>query len=103
MIFSALFGNINKGMEEYRAAAGAILIDVREDVEFASGHIPDAVNAPLSIIESADLPKDQPLFLYCFRGSRSKRAADILARKGYTQVKSIGGIASYRGTIVSGK
>ena len=68
MIFSALFGNINKGMEEYRAAAGAILIDVREDVEFASGHIPDAVNVPLSIIESADLPKDQPLFLYCFRG-----------------------------------
>ena len=103
MIFSALFGNINKGMEEYRAAAGAILIDVREDVEFASGHIPDAVNAPLSIIESADLPKGQPLFLYCLRGSRSKRAAGILARKGYTQVKSIGGIASYKGKIVSGK
>lgn len=61
------------------------------------------ISFPLSIIESADLPKDQPLFLYCFRGSRSKRAADILARKGYTQVKSIGGIASYRGTIVSGK
>ncbi len=58
MIFSALFGNINKGMEEYRAAEGAILIDVREDVEFASGHIPGAVNVPLSIIESADLPKD---------------------------------------------
>jgi hypothetical protein len=34
-----------------------------------------------------------------FRGSIS----DILARKGYTQVKSIGGIASYRGKIVSGK
>ena len=86
-----LFGNINKGLEEYRATPGAILVDVREADEFKIGHIPSAINAPLSTITSTTLPKDAPLFLYCLRGTRSKRAA------GFKSVKSIGGIASYRG------
>ena len=93
-----LFGNINNGLEEYRAASGAILVDVREADEFASGHIPGAVNAPLSTISQTVLPKDAPLFLYCLRGSRSKRAAKILKQMGYT-VKSIGGISGYKGEV----
>ena len=63
-----LFGNINRGLEECRAASGSILVDVREADEYASGHIPNAVNEPLY----------KPLFLYCLRGTRSKRAARIL-------------------------
>ena len=93
-----LFGNINRGLETYRATSGAILVDVREADEFATGHIPGAVNAPLSTISNTTLPKDAPLFLYCLRGSRSKRAAGILKKMGYT-VKSIGGIGGYKGTI----
>jgi rhodanese-related sulfurtransferase len=93
-----LFGNINRGLEEYRATSGAILVDVREADEFRSGHIPGAVNAPLSTITSTTLPKTAPLFLYCLRGSRSKRAAGILKRMGYT-VKSIGGINGYKGEV----
>ena len=93
-----LFGNINRGLEEYRATSGAILVDVREADEFASGHIPGAVNAPLSTITSTTLPKTAPLFLYCLRGSRSKRAAGILKKMGYT-VKSIGGISGYKGEV----
>lgn len=93
-----LFGNINRGLETYRATSGAILVDVREADEFATGHIPGAVNAPLSTISNTTLPKDAPLFLYCLRGSRSKRAAGILKRMGYT-VKCIGGISGYKGTI----
>ena len=93
-----LFGNINRGLETYRATSGAILVDVREADEFATGHIPGAVNAPLSTISNTTLPKDVPLFLYCLRGSRSKRAAGILKKMGYT-VKSIGGISGYKGTI----
>ena len=93
-----LFGNINRGLETYRATSGAILVDVREADEFATGHIPGAVNAPLSTISNTTLPKDAPLFLYCLRGSRSKRATGILKRMGYT-VKSIGGISGYKGTI----
>ena len=93
-----LFGNINRGMEEYRATPGAILVDVREVDEFASGHIPNAVNDPLSTIKQTTLPKDKPLFLYCLRGTRSKRAARILRSMGYT-VKSIGGIVRYKGDL----
>jgi len=93
-----LFGNINRGLEEYRSSPGAILVDVREADEFATGHIPGAMSAPLSTISNTTLPKDAPLFLYCLRGSRSKRAAGILKKMGYT-VKSIGGISGYKGTI----
>ena len=93
-----LFGNINRGMEEYRATPGAILVDVREVDEFASGHIPNAVNEPLSPIKQTTCPKGKPLFLYCLRGTRSKRAARILRSMGYT-VKSIGGIGRYKGEL----
>lgn len=93
-----LFGNINKGLEEYRSTLGAILVDVREADEFKTGHIPGAINAPLSTITSTTLPKDAPLFLYCLRGTRSKRASGILNKMGYT-VKSIGGISGYKGEI----
>lgn len=93
-----LFGNINKGIEEYRLTPGALLVDVREADEFQSGHIPGAVNEPLSEIARTSLPKDKPLYLYCLRGTRSKRAAGILKQMGYT-AKSIGGISSYKGKI----
>ena len=73
-----LFGNINRGLEECRAASGSILVDVREADEYASGHIPNAVNEPLSTIKQTTFPKGKPLFLYCLRGTRSKRAARIL-------------------------
>ena len=93
-----LFGNINRGLEECRAASGSILVDVREADEYASGHIPNAVNEPLSTIKQTTLPKDKPLFLYCLRGTRSKQAARILRSMGYT-VKSIGGIGRYKGDL----
>lgn len=94
-----LFANMDKGLQEYRAAPGAILVDVREADEFASGHIPGAVNEPLSTINQTTLPKDAPLFLYCLRGTRSRRAAGILKGMGYKSVKSIGGISRYKGEI----
>lgn len=94
-----LFRNINKGLEEYRSTPGAILVDVREMDEFQTGHIPGAINAPLSTINQTTLPTDSPLFLYCLRGTRSKRAAGVLRNMGFKNVKSIGGISSYKGEI----
>ena len=95
-----LFGDIRRGLEAYRAAPGAILVDVREAEEYAAGHIPGAVHVPLSAIREIDLPADAPLFLYCLRGTRSLRAAGILRRMGY-RAESIGGIASYPGPFES--
>ena len=91
--------NINDAVEELRKTPGAVLMDVREADEFRSGHIPGAVNAPLSVIEEVMLPKDKPLFIYCLRGTRSKQAVSRLKRMGYQNVRSIGGIASYKGQL----
>ena len=94
-----LFGNINRGLAEYGSVPGAVLMDVREAEEFAAGHIPGAVNLPLSRIKTVALPKDTPLFLYCLRGSRSLRAVGVLKRMGYTNLRSIGGINTYKGEL----
>ena len=95
-----LFGDINKGLKECRSTPGSVLVDVRERTEFASGHITGAVNEPLSTIRNTALPKNEPIFLYCLRGSRSRKAAGILKKMGYMKVKSIGGISSYKGELV---
>ena len=93
--------SINDAVEEYRNTSGAVLLDVREADEFRSGHIPGAVNVPLSTIDTISIPKNSTLFVYCLRGTRSKRAADILKRMGY-DARSIGGIASYKGQVEHG-
>ena len=94
-----LFGNINRGLVEYGAVPGAVLVDVREAEEFAAGHIPGAENLPLSRIKTVALPKETPLFLYCLRGPRSLRAVGVLKRMGYTNLRSIGGINTYKGDL----
>ena len=97
------FNKINKGVKEYRATPGAVLIDVREPGEFAAGHIPGAVNMTLSGSHNLSCGKDTPLYLYCLRGSRSLKASVFLKGQGYTNVKSIGGITGYKGELESGE
>ncbi len=93
-----LFANINKKLKEFQNTPGAVLVDVREADEFRSGHIPGAINQPLSTITRIEIPRDKTLFVYCLRGSRSKRAVGILKRMGYS-ASSIGGITAYKGEI----
>ena len=75
------------------------VMDVREREEYASGHLPGAIHEPLSTIQNTTLPRNKPIFLYCLHGSRSRRAAGILKKMGYGNVKSIYGISMYKGTI----
>ena len=91
--------NINDAVEECRRTPGAILLDVREADEFNSGHIPGAVNVPLSRIGTIDAPKDRPLYVYCLRGTRSRQAASAMKQRGYADVRSIGGITGYKGNL----
>lgn len=90
--------NINEAVQECRNTPDAVLLDVREADEFRAGHIPGAVNQPLSEIDRIGIPGDRILYVYCLRGPRSKKAVGILTRMGYT-AKSIGGIAAYQGTL----
>ncbi|MGC8967554.1 MAG: rhodanese-like domain-containing protein [Thermus sp.] len=80
--------------ELYRALAlGAVVVDVRTPGEFAQGHVPGAINLPVEeVARWADqIPKDKPVYLYCHSGNRSRRAAEYLARKGYTNLYNVVG------------
>lgn len=71
------------------------LIDVREDNEWARGHLPGAVHLGKGIIErdieQAFPDKEAPLVLYCGGGFRSALVADNLQKMGYTNVISMDG------------
>ena len=78
-----------------------LLIDVREESEYAADHLPGAVHLGKGIIErdvEARVPdQDTPMVLYCGGGFRSALAADNLQKMGYTQVLSMdGGIRGWR-------
>ena len=72
-----------------------ILIDTREDTEWAAGHAVGAVHLGKGIIErdiEAKVPqKDATLVLYCGGGFRSALAADALQKMGYTNAISLDG------------
>jgi rhodanese-related sulfurtransferase len=80
---------------------GTVLLDVREADEFGAGHIPGAVNAPLSALSQFHFPwaKDTPIRVYCLAGTRSRRAVSFLQSQGFTNVKNIGGVTSYKGRL----
>ena len=103
--------DINVGLEEFRRldnaglTNGAVLLDVRTTSERKNGYIPGSVNLPLNQLKSADkvIPgKDTPVFVYCANGARADRAVKRLKRKGYINIKSIGGVEGYRGEIERG-
>lgn len=105
-VIVGIFGKARgKSIDSYVSEAkqqGARIVDVREADEFARGHIPGAVNVPLSTLESiVDALPDQSetLYVYCLSGARSSRACAALKSMGYTDVANIGGINSYRGAI----
>ncbi|MGO8797543.1 MAG: rhodanese-like domain-containing protein [Roseiarcus sp.] len=55
--------------------SGAVaVVDVREPDEFASGHIPGAVNLPMSRFDARQLPSGKPVVLVCRSGGRSANA-----------------------------
>lgn len=96
-------GDINAGVEEYRATDGAVLLDVRTKEEYHGGHIDGSVNLPLdkiSFIENIIKDKNTPVYVHCLSGGRSGQAASYLKQMGYTKVKNIGGINRYSGKVI---
>ena len=87
--------------------SGYIILDVRRPDEYATGHIPNAINVPNENIgtdEISQLPdKDQLIMVYCRSGRRSKEAAEKLTALGYTNIVEFGGITDWKGETVSGE
>jgi rhodanese-related sulfurtransferase len=67
------------------ADADFVLVDVREEDEFAAGHLPGAVNIPLSEFQfrTDEVDEDRAIVLVCRTSNRSEMATQILASNGY--------------------
>lgn len=79
-----------------------IIIDVRSQAEFYSGHIENSLNIPLGDIASKMdqfKDKDQPIITCCASGMRSAAAAKIFSAKGFTNVVNGGGWSSLEAKI----
>ncbi len=86
------FTEIKKRLD---AGEKLILVDTREDLEWANGHLPGAIHLGKGVIErdiEQKIPDhDAPIVLYCGGGFRSALAADNLQKMGYTNVISMDG------------
>jgi rhodanese-related sulfurtransferase len=73
------------------------LLDVRSPQEFASGHIPGAVNIPVDDLRSrlGELPSDRRIAAYCLVGQRGYLATRLLLQTGFSAVNVGGGYKTY--------
>ncbi len=81
-----------------------VLLDVRTPEEFATGHIPGALQLTNETFTKQDAEKllknkAQTIYVYCRSGRRSKESCQKLASFGYTNVIEIGGIIEYNGPL----
>ncbi|MGB7396075.1 MAG: rhodanese-like domain-containing protein [Pricia sp.] len=78
------------------------LIDVRTPTEYEAGFLENALNIDwfesgfVEKVEALDISKDEPIYLYCKKGGRSTKAAQVLDSLGYQKVVNlIGGYDAY--------
>ncbi len=77
-----------------------VVVDVRTDEEYNSGHIVGAINIPVEQITAGDFgsltDKNQTILIYCRSGNRSKVASGFLAENGYKNIYEFGGIKDWK-------
>ncbi|WAH36444.1 sulfurtransferase TusA family protein [Alicyclobacillus dauci] len=68
-----------------------VVLDVREPMEYAFGHIPGAKSVPLGQLEEAvkEMNPEQEVYVICRTGNRSDAACQILAGKGFSKVRNV--------------
>jgi phage shock protein E len=96
--FSAYSSNIsNISQQELREAntKSVVIVDVRTPEEFQQGHVPNAINVPLSeIIENPAIlksSKEKAIVLYCRSGYRASKAAEALQKEGHQNLRHLEG------------
>lgn len=91
---------VKKIIDDYDNYTDTVIVDVRTNDEYESGHIKGAVNVPVSEIKSIDISKDKKIVVYCRSGSRSNTAAKELIKLGYEKVYDMGGINDWKFELV---
>lgn len=86
-------------LQDLLAQGRVHLVDVREADEFAAGHVPGAVNLPLSEIAGryTELATDKSYHIICQMGGRSAQACAFLDAQGYHVTNVNGGTAAWTG------
>lgn len=75
-------------LERAVASKSCCIVDVREPQEYAAGHIPGAINRPLSRFSpTADLPGDRSVVIVCLAGGRSAKALRQALDAGHKDVR----------------
>lgn len=81
-----------------RAAAGALLLDVRTEEEWRSGHVPGARHVPIqqlpAHLDEIDPWRERGVVVYCESGPRARRAAALLREAGFRDVSVLDGSMS---------
>ncbi|WP_158816432.1 rhodanese-like domain-containing protein [Methylocapsa sp. S129] len=87
--------------EELEEAVGSdayAIVDVREPHEFSEGHVPGAVNLPMSRFDPSLLPSGKPVVLICKSGGRSATALQRALASGLSDIRHYaGGTAGWQG------
>jgi sulfur-carrier protein adenylyltransferase/sulfurtransferase len=81
-------------IEMHRRGEDVVYLDVREPQEWNLFRIPGAVHVPLAAVSERVgdvVPRDRRVVVYCARGGRSIKAADVLQAMGYASVATISG------------
>ena len=83
-----------------------VIVDVRTQAEYATGHIANAVLIPVDQVAQLApdqlTDKQQLIFVYCRTGARAAQGSAMLVQLGYTNVYDIGGIVNWPyGTVTS--
>ncbi len=101
-ILDFLWGKTKNDFSEY-ILKGAILLDVRTESEYNSGHISDALNVPLNELKNGvvSIKKlDKPVIVYCASGIRSAMGTKILKSNGIDAING-GGISKLKKLIAN--
>lgn len=109
MLFWSVMGNRIRGIKEVDSVAAlqlinhknALVLDVREDNEYKSGHVLNATHIPLGKLEERvgelEKYKGLPIVVLCRSGSRTAAACVFLGKRGFTQAYGLaGGITAWQ-------
>lgn len=88
-------------LQSIKASNAPLILDVRTPEEFKQGHVPGAVNIPHAEVANrlAELggKKDRDMVVYCEKGGRAAKAANVLTKEGFTNVKHlVGDMSAWR-------
>ena len=95
-------GRVDGATAKSLAAGGAKVVDVRTAEEFASGHVPGAINIPYDEIarRASEIgPPSTQVVLYCRTGRRSAIAVEALQRAGYDKLYDFRSVTAWPGEL----